>query len=64
MYVGVGTIGMLLMITFVLLRLYAKVHLLKNAGWDDAALVLAAVGRTSVTSLIFYVIQHGVGRHM
>ena len=34
-YTAVGSIGIAFAVLFVSLRLYAKIRILKSAGWDD-----------------------------
>ena len=35
-YIAVGSVGLVLVVLFVLLRLYVKVWILRLFGWDDS----------------------------
>lgn len=61
----IGTIVMTFCATAVVLgRLYTRLALTRNLGWDDTFLAISAALGISLTGLICALAKHGVGQHV
>ncbi|KAF2035620.1 hypothetical protein EK21DRAFT_54601 [Setomelanomma holmii] len=59
------TISFLILSWFaVLFRLWVRVRIVRDPGWDDMFVLLAAVSNTAATACVCLSVEHGLGRHM
>ncbi|KAF2443275.1 hypothetical protein P171DRAFT_416795 [Karstenula rhodostoma CBS 690.94] len=49
---------------FVLLRLYTRLYLTNNLGWDDALVFLGWIGCTAWIAICMSALQYGFGQHI